>query len=254
VKITFLGTGTSQGIPIIMCKCPVCLSTDTRDKRLRTSLLVEIDDKTIIIDAGPDFRQQMLTNNVESVDAIFITHEHKDHTAGLDDVRPYNFLQNKAMDIYAEKRVCEAIKREYAYVFEKVKYPGIPQFNMIEIEENDFFLYGHRVTPIRVMHMDLPILGFRINQLSYITDASSISDDEIEKIKGSEVLIINTLRKEKHYSHFSLSETLNIIEIIKPKQAFLTHVGHQIGLYEKISQELPKNVVLAYDTLSFDLT
>lgn len=252
MKLIFLGTGTSQGIPIITCKCEVCTSTDARDLRLRTSALIEVDGKNIVIDAGPDFRQQMLKNNIERVDAILLTHEHKDHIAGLDDVRPYNYSSKKAMDIFCEHRVHEALKREYAYVFSENKYPGIPEFNIVEISEHAFLFHSISVLPVRVMHMNLPVFGFRICDLTYITDASFIDDENMDKIKGTQVLVLNTLRREAHYSHFNLEQTLEIIKIIKPKIAFLTHVGHHMGLYDEVIKELPSNVFLAYDGLSYE--
>lgn len=252
MKLTFLGTGTSQGIPIITCKCEVCSSIDSRDQRLRTSVLIEVDGQNIVIDAGPDFRQQMLRANVSRLDAVLLTHEHKDHIAGLDDVRPFNFNQSMAMPIYCESRVSEALVREYAYVFSDKKYPGIPQFDLRLINEVPFVVNKISVIPIRVLHMKLPVLGFRIYDLTYITDASYIASEEIEKIKGTRVLVVNTLRKEAHYSHFNLEQTLDLIHKVKPEKAYLTHIGHQMGLYASVQKELPDNVELAYDMLSVE--
>lgn len=252
MKITFLGTGTSQGIPVIACRCIVCQSTDPRDFRLRTSILVEVEGKTIVIDSGPDFRQQMLRAEVASLDAILFTHEHKDHVAGMDDVRAFNFINQKPMDIYAEERVQTAIKREYAYVFAEFKYPGIPQVNLHQVENGPFFIENIEVIPIRVYHYRLPIFGFRIKDFTYITDANFISDTEIEKMKGTRYLVVNALRKEKHLSHYNLEEAEKLIHTIAPEKAFITHISHQFGLYQELEKELPAGITLAYDTLSFN--
>jgi len=252
VKITFLGTGTSQGIPVIACPCPVCHSDDTRDRRLRTSLLIETETATIVIDSGPDFRQQMLRENVLHLDAILLTHEHKDHIAGLDDIRAYNFLQQKPMDIYAEPRVQYAIKREFAYIFAEYKYPGIPQVNLHTIENNrDFSINGLTVTPIRVYHYRLPIFGFRFGDVTYITDAKSIPPREMHRIAGTRILILNALRKKKHLTHFNLEEALEIVRIIRPEKAYFIHISHLMGFHAEVQAKLPKNVFLAYDGLSF---
>jgi phosphoribosyl 1,2-cyclic phosphate phosphodiesterase len=253
VKLTFLGTGTSQGIPIIACKCPVCLSTDTRDKRLRTSAMIEVDDKTIVIDSGPDFRYQMLRAKVEKLDAIIFTHEHKDHTAGLDDVRAFNWVNKKAVDIYAEERVQASLKQEFAYVFAEFRYPGIPQLNLIKVENLPFQINGTQIIPIRAKHFKLPVYGYRIADMAYITDANYISEEEKEKLKGLKVLVLNALRKEKHLSHFTLSEALALIKELKPERAYLTHFSHQLGFHEEISKELPENVLMAYDGLEIEI-
>lgn len=253
MKLTFLGTGTSQGIPIIACKCPVCLSTDKKDKRLRTSALVEVDGQTIVIDSGPDFRYQMLRANVLQLDAILFTHEHKDHTAGLDDVRAFNWVNKKAIDVYAEKRVQESLKQEFAYVFAEFRYPGIPQLNLIDVENKAFQINGTAILPIRAMHLKLPVFGYRIGDMAYITDANYISAEEKEKLKGLKVLVLNALRKEKHLSHFTLSEALALIEELKPESAYLTHFSHQLGFHQEISKELPENVFMAYDGLEIDI-
>ena len=247
MKITFLGTGTSQGVPVIACKCKVCKSSDEKDKRLRSSIMIETKGTTIVIDTGPDFRQQMLRENVEKLDAVIFTHEHKDHIAGLDDVRSFNYIQKKAMDVYSLKRVNEALKREYAYVFAKDKYPGVPQLNLHNIDNKEFKINNVTIIPIGVMHISLPIFGYRIKDFTYITDASFISDEEKLKIKGSKILVVNALRKKKHFSHFCLSEALELINEIKPDKAYLTHVSHQMGLTKDIQKELPENVSLAYD-------
>lgn len=251
---TFLGTGTSQGVPVISCECDVCQSQNSKDKRLRTSILVSVDDKNIVIDTGPDFRQQMLTNDVKMVDAVLFTHEHKDHVAGLDDIRSYNFKSKKDMNVYASLRVQEALKREFAYIFADYKYPGVPQVQLHEISNVPFELCGTTVTPIDVMHYKLPVKGFRISNLTYITDANYISDTEKEKIKGSDVLVINALRREHLISHFTLSEALELIEELKPKKAYLTHISHLLGKHDEVSKELPAYVEIAYDGLKIDFS
>ncbi len=253
MKLTFLGTGTSQGIPIIACKCPVCLSTDTKDKRLRTSALIEVDDQTIVIDSGPDFRYQMLRAKVEKLDAIIFTHEHKDHTAGLDDVRAFNWVNKKAVDIYAEERVQNSLKQEFAYVFAEFRYPGIPQLNMWTVENKAFQINGTEILPIRAKHFKLPVYAYRIADMAYITDANYISEEEKGKLKGLKVLVLNALRKEKHLSHFTLSEALALIKELKPERAYLTHFSHQLGFHEEISKELPENVFMAYDGLEINI-
>ncbi len=245
----FLGTGTSQGVPVIGCGCPVCHSNDPRDSRLRTAFYLDVDGVHFVIDAGCDFRQQMLTNNITSLDAIFITHEHKDHLAGLDDIRPFNFMKHEALPIFAEHRVVEAIKREFSYVFVDNPYPGAPMMNVQEISESAFDYMGITIQPLRVKHLELPILGYRIGQFAYITDASFISDETMNLLQGVEILVINSLRFEKHYSHFCVSEALEIIKKINPKQAYLTHCSHGMGLYAETSKILPENVFVAYDGL-----
>jgi len=248
VKYTFLGTGTSQGVPVIACDCHTCLSSDARDKRLRSSLLLETKGKNMLFDAGPDFRQQMLRAGVRRLDSILLTHEHKDHIAGMDDVRAYNYRSDDAIDIYAEVRVQEAIKREYAYVFESL-YPGIPRMRLYNIDGKPFNVNGTEVTPIRVMHWNLPIYGFRVGNFAYITDASEIPEKSMELLHGVKCLVINALRKEKHTSHFNLREALDIIAALASPKAFITHIGHQMGRYEEIASSLPSNVTLAYDGL-----
>jgi len=253
MKLTFLGTGTSQGIPVIGSSHPVCLSEDSRDKRLRTSAYIEVDGKHLVIDTGPDFRQQMLSNNVKQVDAILYTHEHRDHTAGFDDIRPFNFMQKKDMPLYCSDRVAEAMKRDYAYVFEVNKYPGAPGAVIHEIENKPFEVEGVNILPIEVLHMKLPVFGFRINDLTYITDAKTISVKEKQKIKGSKVLILNCLRIEEHYSHFNLEEALSLVEELKPERAYFTHISHLLGFHEEVSKSLPNNVKLAYDGLQIEI-
>jgi phosphoribosyl 1,2-cyclic phosphate phosphodiesterase len=253
MKITFLGTGTSQGIPLIGCQCVVCRSSDAKDKRTRTSILVEVNGKTIVVDCGPDFRQQFLRENILKLDAVLMTHEHKDHLAGLDEVRAFNYLQKKAMPVYATERVQLAIKREYAYIFEEPSYPGIPKIDLHTIGLENFSVEGIPVVPIEVMHHQLPVHGFRFGNFTYITDANFISPKEKEKIKGSEVLVLNALRREPHISHYTLAQALELIEELKPKQAYLTHISHQLGLHEEVEKELPVGVNIAYDGLVVEL-
>jgi phosphoribosyl 1,2-cyclic phosphate phosphodiesterase len=248
----FLGTGTSQGVPVISCNCKVCSSSNQKDKRLRTSLLLKLNATTIVIDTGPDFRQQMLQNQVKMVDAVLFTHEHKDHISGMDDIRAYNYVSKKAMPIYATKRVQEALKREYHYVFSNYTYPGIPQVDLFDITDEPLNLFGETIIPINVMHYELPVKAFRIRGLTYITDANFISENEIKKIVGSEILIVNALRNEPHISHFNLEEALELIERINPKKAYLTHISHLLGDHETVIKSLPENVFLAYDGLKIN--
>lgn len=253
MQITFLGTGTSQGVPIIGCPCGVCKSTDSRDKRLRTSILVETNGKTFVIDTGPDFRQQMLRENVKQMDGIIFTHEHKDHTAGFDDIRAFNFVNKKKMEVYASANVQEAIKREYAYIFSDFKYPGIPEINLHLIENKKFTVEGVDFLPIEVMHYKLPVFGFRIGDFSYITDANYISDIEKEKLKNSKVLVLNALRREPHISHFTFDEAIALVKELKPEKAYFLHISHQLGLHADVQKELPENIELAYDGLKINL-
>lgn len=250
---TFLGTGTSQGIPMIGCTCDVCISADPKDKRLRSSLMVENNSERIVIDAGPDFRQQMLREKVPTLNAVLFTHEHKDHIAGLDDVRAFNYLQQRSMDVFATLRVQEALKREFFYVFSGDTYPGIPRLSLHTISEIPFSISDIQFIPIPVLHLNLPVLGFRIGDFSYITDANFIDDQSMEIIKGSKILVLNALRKEKHISHFNLEEALQISQKIKPLQTYLTHISHQLGKHEDVNKELPQNVFCAYDGLRIEL-
>ena len=254
MKLTFLGTGTSQGVPVIACDCNVCLSPDTRDKRLRSSVMITIDNLNYLIDCGPDFRQQMLRENIQDIRAILFTHEHKDHIAGMDDVRAFNFKHQKDMDVYCDQNVQKALFREFSYIFSDNKYPGIPKVNIHKINSNiPFDIDGNLFTPIEVMHYKLPVLGFRVNDLTYITDAKTISRKEIEKIKGTRVLVVNALRIREHISHFNLKEALNLINEVKPEVAYLTHVSHLMGRTEAVEKQLPDKVMLAYDGLKVDI-
>jgi phosphoribosyl 1,2-cyclic phosphate phosphodiesterase len=254
IEATFLGTGTSQGIPVIACDCSVCSSEDKRDKRLRTSLFLKINAQNFVIDAGPDFRQQMLREEVTSLRAILLTHEHVDHIFGLDDIRSFNWIQKHPTDIYAEERVQEAIKRIFNYVFADYKYPGIPKMELHLIENKSFSIDTIQFTPIRCFHHKLPVYGFRIGDLTYITDTNFISDQELEKVIGTKVLIINALRKEKHISHFNLDEALEVVKTIQPEKTFLTHLSHNFGKHKDIQKELPEDVFVAYDGLATKLT
>ncbi len=254
MRITFLGTGTSQGIPVIACECEVCTSTDRQDKRLRSSVLIEMDDINLVIDTGPDFRYQMLREKVKHLEAIVYTHEHKDHIAGLDDVRAFNFVQQGAVDVYSTHRVQEALKREFSYIFSAYRYPGIPQINLHEIAEAPFVVAGQiQVVPIQVMHYNLPILGFRIGDFSYITDAKSIESAEIDKVRGSKILVLNALQRESHISHLNLQEAIHLAQEIAAEQTYFTHIGHRLGKHADVAAGLPEGVFLAYDGLKLEL-
>lgn len=253
MKITFLGTGTSQGVPVIGCDCPVCSSLDFRDKRTRSAIHVEVEGKSIVIDTGPDFRSQMLREKIHQLDAVLFTHEHKDHTAGLDDIRPFNFSQKKDMPIYGTKKVLNQIKKEFAYIFEEIKYPGVPSVIPNEIVNESFLVENIPVLPIQVMHYRLPVFGFRIKDFTYITDAKYIDKKEIEKIKGSKILVLNALQKTHHISHLTLDEALEMAEMIQPEQAYFTHISHKLGSHQEIEAQLPPQVRLAFDGLKIEI-
>ncbi len=248
-KVTFLGTGTSQGIPMIACDCTVCKSTDERDKRLRVSIHVEIGGKSFIIDTGPDFRQQVLRAGIKRLDAVLYTHEHKDHTAGMDDVRGFNYHQKSTIPLYARAQVIEQLKREFAYAFGENKYPGAPEIDVYEIDGTPFTVQGIAIQPIFVKHYYLDVLGFRFGNFAYVTDANAIAPEEQDKLRGLDVLVINALRKTTHVSHFTLAEALEVIADLQPKQAYITHISHQMGLHAAVNEELPPNVSLAHDGL-----
>lgn len=253
LKITFLGTGTSQGIPVIGSKHPVCLSTNNKDKRLRVSVLVEWDDYNYVIDCGPDFRYQMLRANVSKIDGILFTHEHADHTAGLDDIRPFFFKQGD-IPIYAHKRVLKSLERRFDYIFEtENKYPGAPSVEKIVIENRAFKLGNLHVTPINGYHNNLQVFGFRFEGFAYLTDMKTVVEEEIEKLKGVKVLVVNALREEEHESHFNLKEALAFIDKVKPEQAYLTHISSLLGFHDEVEKSLPKNVFLAYDMLELTI-
>ncbi len=252
LKLTFLGTGTSQGVPVIGCPCPVCRSDDPRDRRLRTSALLNFEDQNIVIDAGPDFRQQMLLHRVESLRAILLTHEHVDHIFGLDDIRAFNWLQKRPADIYADPRVHEAIHRIFNYVFSRWHYPGVPRMELHPVDNSPFRIDNLTVVPIRCFHHKLPVLGFRFGNLTYLTDVSRIPGQELEKIRGTEILVVNALRFEKHISHFNLEEALELIRELRPARSYLTHISHRLGFFRETSRILPPGVFMAYDGLTIE--
>lgn len=253
MKITFLGTGTSQGVPVIGCPCAICNSQDPRDIRLRSSALITVGSKNILIDAGPDLRQQLLNNKITQVDAILMTHEHKDHTGGLDDVRPLNFMTQKVMQIYGLQRVLNVIRKDYDYAFKKNKYPGSPEFQLNIIKDEEFTIDDLLIEPISIRHLTLPILGYKINNMAYITDASFIAPSEISKLKDIDLLVINALRHKEHYSHFNLTQALQVINEINPKRAYLTHISHEMGQYIDIAPTLPDHIFMAYDGLEVEI-
>lgn len=253
MKVTFLGTGTSQGIPVIGSKHPVCLSENLKDKRLRVSVLVEWDKYSYVVDCGADFRQQMLRSKCERVDGILFTHEHADHIMGLDDIRPFFFRQG-AIDIFAHKRVMKALERTFAYIFEtENKYPGAPSVNEQLIDGDPFKIGNLEVIPIDGLHNTLQVYGFRFDRFAYLTDMKTIRNSEIKKLKNLDVLVVNALREEPHLSHFNLEEALQFIDLVKPKRAYLTHISHHLGFHNDVQKKLPKNVFLAYDNLQITI-
>ena len=253
IKLTFLGTGTSIGVPVITCDCQVCTSSDMRDRRFRTSAMLEIDDEVFVIDSGPDFRIQMLREKVQNLSAILFTHEHRDHIAGLDDVRAFNYVLNKRIDIYGNEKTMEMIKTEFPYIFTEQRYFGAPQLNVHFIDDQPFTINGYEFIPINVFHDKLPVLGYRIGDLTYITDASSIAPVELEKIRGSKVIVLNALRNSKHVSHFSVEEAVAILKDLKPEKAFLTHMSHFIGNHADLMKKLPDFIQPAYDGLKVEI-
>ncbi|MEO8710860.1 MAG: MBL fold metallo-hydrolase [Parafilimonas sp.] len=253
LKITFLGTGTSTGIPMIGCTCAVCTSINKKDKRLRTSILVESATTTIVVDTTPDFRYQMLRIHNTKLDAVLFTHPHKDHIAGLDDIRAYNFFQQKPMDVYANSLTAEALKREFAYVFADKKYPGIPQINLHTIDETAFDIGDIHVLPFTVWHHKMPVFGFRFGKFTYITDANKIEEQVKEKIKGSDVIVLNALRNEHHISHFTLKEAIELVQELKIPNAYFTHISHQLGKHDDVEKNLPQGIHLGYDGLTLNV-
>lgn len=247
IRITVLGSGTSQGIPVVACDCPVCMSDNPKDNRLRSSVLVEYDDCSVSIDVGPDFRQQMLRIGQKSIDAIVVTHEHMDHIAGLDEIRAFNFRSGSNMKVYASQSVIIRLKEQYSYIFKASKYPGVPRVELIEISNSPFEIGGKLWHPIKVKHAGMDVLGFRIDDFCYVTDANYIAQAEKKKIEGSDVLILNALRDQEHHSHYSKAEAIQLGEELKVKQLFLTHISHQMGLHDEVNKNLPAKVQLAYD-------
>ncbi len=253
VKITFLGTGTSSGVPMIGCNCAVCTSADVKDNRLRSSILVNTPDFTFVIDSGPDFRYQMLRTKTNTLNAILFTHPHKDHIAGLDDIRAYNYLMKMPMNVYANAMTNEALKKDFYYAFAEHKYPGVPDIILNTIDETPFTIGNIHIQPILVWHHKMPVYGYRFNDFTYITDANRIDDDQKEKIKGSKVLVLNALRREKHISHFTLSEAIALAEELEIPEVYFTHISHQLGIHEEVEAELPAHIHLAYDGLVINI-
>jgi phosphoribosyl 1,2-cyclic phosphate phosphodiesterase len=253
MKVTFLGTGTSQGVPVIACGCEVCSSADQKDKRLRSSIMISAPAGNIVVDTTPDFRYQMLREKVGHLEAVLITHSHKDHIAGMDDIRAFNYFQKSAINIYATEFSQSVIKREFAYAFSDFKYPGIPEINLNTIASDPFEVNGLTITPVNVMHHQMPVLGFRIHDFTYITDANYIAPEEKAKIRGSKILVLNALRREKHISHFTLDEAIALGKELDVPEVYLTHISHQLGLHEAVSAELPPGTHLAYDGLSLEI-
>ena len=253
LKITFLGTGTSQGVPVISSNHPVCLSTDVKDKRLRSSILISWDDKTVVIDCGPDFRQQMLRANVQLINGVLFTHEHSDHTAGLDDLRPFCYKIGE-MPIFLSQITLDSLEQRFQYIFsQENRYPGAPSVQPNIIDKTPFSFLGLTITPIQVMHGNLAILGYRIQNIAYLTDVKTITIEEKEKLRNLDVLIVNALRIEEHPTHFNLKEALNFIEEIQPKRAYFTHISHKLGFHKEVSAKLPKNVFLSFDGLEVEV-
>lgn len=253
LKVVILGSGTSQGVPVIACDCYVCASNDPKDKRLRSSIMVSFQDKNFVIDSGPDFREQMLFEKVKSLDALIFTHEHKDHMAGMDDIRAFNYRSQKPMEVYCSERVETALRRDYYYVFAAERYPGIPQVNLNRIENKPFEVEGVTFTPIEVLHYKMPVFGFRIGDFVYITDAKTIDSKERDKVRGAKVLIVNALHRSKHLSHFNLEEALDFIADVAPERAYLTHISHLFGTHKEIEKLLPDNVSVAYDGMKIEI-
>jgi phosphoribosyl 1,2-cyclic phosphate phosphodiesterase len=253
ITVTILGSGTSSGIPMIACDCKVCRSTNSKDKRLRSSIMVETSTTRIVIDTTPDFRTQMLNEKVKTLDAAVFTHSHKDHVAGLDDIRAFNYFQKKPIDIFATEATQAALKKEFSYVFADYKYPGIPDLILHTIQEDEFTIGDISITPISVLHLNMPVLGFRIADFVYITDANYISPAEKEKLIGAKVILLNALRREKHISHFTLEEACALADECNIEQAYFTHISHQLGLHDAVNASLPPNKQLGFDGMTIQL-
>lgn len=254
MKIIFLGTGTSQGVPVISCGCNVCTSKNLKDKRLRSSIMVEHNGKIIVVDSGPDFRQQMLRENVQRLDALIFTHSHKDHTAGMDDIRAFNFTMKKPTEVYATEFTQQKLRNEFPYIFRESDYPGIPQLNFHAINgDENFSIEGMEIIPINVLHFKMPVLGFRFGDFTYITDANQIPEAEKKKIHGSRYLVLNALQIHTHISHFTLSEAIEVAKEFKAEKTFFTHISHNMGLHDEVNKNLPDGIELAYDGLSVEL-
>lgn len=253
LKITFLGTGTSSGVPMIACDCEVCTSNNPKDNRLRSSIMIQSETTTIVVDTTPDFRFQMLRQKVKHIDAIIFTHPHKDHIAGLDDVKAFNYFNEKPIEVYANELTKTALKREFYYVFTEHKYPGIPDINLHDINDEPFIIGDITVTPIKVWHLHMPVLGFRFGNFTYITDANRIEEQEKDKIKGSEVLVLNALRHKKHLSHFTLQEAIDLAHELNIPETYFTHISHQLGLHDVVSETLPEDCALGYDGLEINM-
>ena len=252
LKITFLGTGTSSGVPMIGCECEVCSSTDKKDKRLRSSIIVQSAKTIFVVDTGPDFRYQMLRQKIKHLDAVLFTHPHKDHMAGLDDIRAFNFFTKKPIDVYADSLTEEAVRRDFYYAFTDTKYPGIPELNLNTISLEPFMIGDIPVVPILVWHLKMPVMGFRFGKFTYITDANRIEESEMDKIRGSEVMVLNALRKQKHISHVTLEEAVDMVQELKVPEAYFTHISHQLGRHAEIEAELPDGIHLAFDGLALN--
>lgn len=253
LQITFLGTGTSSGVPMIGCDCEVCASNNLKDKRLRSSILIQSENTTIVVDSGPDFRQQMLRENVKKLDAVLFTHSHKDHIAGLDDVRAYNYFQQKPMQVYGTEHTLQRVTEEFNYAFAEHKYPGIPSINLNTIDEEQFTIGDIKIQPVPVWHLHMPVMGFRFGDFTYVTDANRIDESSKEKIKGSKILVINALRKQKHISHFTLDEACELADESGAEQTYFTHISHQLGLNDLINAELPSDKKLGFDGLKINI-
>jgi len=253
LKINFLGTGTSQGVPVIACKCKVCSSLDFRDKRLRASVYIEVDGQSLVIDSGPDFRHQILRENITNLDALIFTHEHKDHTAGMDDIRAFNYKDKRSMPIYGRESVLNQLKKEFSYIFENAHYPGIPQVDLVPITNQAFKINNTEILPIEVLHYKLPVFGFRIHDFAYITDANYISEEEQQKLQNLDVLVLNALQKEPHLSHFTFDEAVALSQKLNAKKTYFTHISHKLGTHREVSKELPANIQLAYDGLKIEI-